>query len=132
MTHPKDRWLLRVREDLQSARVLLKEGIFSQVCFHAQQAVEKSLKAVFAHKDMEHPRTHSLRDLSDRVAELAGLSLSGFEKEIRFLDQFYVPTRYPDAPVGSLPEGTPTRPQALRALTAAESVCLLVERHLSR
>jgi len=41
-------WLKYALDDLQSAKVLLKEGIYNMVCFHSQQAVEILLKSFIA------------------------------------------------------------------------------------
>lgn len=50
-----EEFLIFAEEDLKSARVLLKEGIFNQVCFHSQQVVEKSLKS-FIKLRKEYPQ----------------------------------------------------------------------------
>ncbi len=43
-------WLARAEGDLALARVPLPEGAFYEdLCFHAQQAAEKALKAVYQH-----------------------------------------------------------------------------------
>jgi HEPN domain-containing protein len=56
------------REDLASAEALDRDERVSDspVGFHAQQAVEKSLKAAIASRDLEFPFTHDigLRDSS--------------------------------------------------------------------
>ncbi|HDM74842.1 MAG TPA: HEPN domain-containing protein [Deltaproteobacteria bacterium] len=39
-------WLKYADDDLRSAEVLLVEGIYNMVCFHAQQAVEKFFKSL--------------------------------------------------------------------------------------
>jgi HEPN domain-containing protein len=46
--------------------------------------------------------------------------------EVLELDQFYIPTRYPDAVPGSLPEGLPQRQHAEKALEVARSCHALV------
>lgn len=102
--------------DLRAAEVMLREEIFHMACFHAQQAVEKALKAVLRRHDQIVPKTHSLAKLLYDVHEL-GLSLS--DDDILFLDQFYTPTRYPDTLPGGLPEGLPTASDATSAVTAA-------------
>lgn len=38
-------WIEFAREDLMAAKLVLPEGLYNQVCFHAQQCVEKALKA---------------------------------------------------------------------------------------
>ncbi|MBF0098159.1 MAG: HEPN domain-containing protein [Magnetococcales bacterium] len=41
-------WLQRARGDLALARVVLPEGgFYADLCFHAQQAAEKAVKAIF-------------------------------------------------------------------------------------
>jgi len=56
-------WLRLADEDLAMARLALDQGIYRQTCFHAQQAVEKALKALLLARQGPYPRTHSLEDL---------------------------------------------------------------------
>ena len=44
-------WFKVVREDLKSAKVLFREGLFRMVGFHSQQAVEKAFKALLTEKE---------------------------------------------------------------------------------
>lgn len=53
-------WLKYAFDDMQSAKVLLEEGIYNMVCFHAQQAVEKLLKSFIAAYHQGIPRIHNL------------------------------------------------------------------------
>jgi HEPN domain-containing protein len=41
-------WLAFAREDLHMAELAMAETLWNQVCFHAQQGVEKALKAWLA------------------------------------------------------------------------------------
>jgi hypothetical protein len=65
------------REDLAAAEALDREERVSDalVGFHAQQAVEKALKAVIASRDQEFPFTHDI-GLLMQLCEDAGLELS--------------------------------------------------------
>jgi HEPN domain-containing protein len=55
------RWLEFAETDLNAARVLLKEGSLSAVaCFHAQQSVEKCLKALIESRGLNPPKSHDL------------------------------------------------------------------------
>ena len=45
MNAAHDVWLSFAREDLRMAELALVDGMFNQVCFHARQCVEKSIKA---------------------------------------------------------------------------------------
>jgi HEPN domain-containing protein len=44
MNEITERWLAFAREDLRMAELALAEDIYNQVCFHAQQCVEKAIK----------------------------------------------------------------------------------------
>lgn len=39
------KWLEFAKEDLRTAELIVREGLFNQVCFHSQQCAEKALKA---------------------------------------------------------------------------------------
>ena len=68
--------LALAREDLESAEALDKAERVSDspVGFHAQQAVEKALKAAIASRDLEFPFTHDLGVLM-QLCEDAGFEL---------------------------------------------------------
>jgi uncharacterized protein len=56
-------WLKFATEDLQVAEFVLPQGLYAPVCFHAQQCVEKSIKAALIHQGTVPPRTHSIANL---------------------------------------------------------------------
>lgn len=119
-----ERWLLFAREDLRAAEILLREDVFSLSCFHAQQAVEKALKATLSFLDAEQslPRTHSISELADRLGDLRARFPEGLDE----LDSFYIPTRYPDALPGTLPGGLPGVAEANGTLEIAIEVLSVV------
>lgn len=109
---PDPGWLAFAENDLEAARVLSREEIWNQVCFHAQQSAEKFLKSAIPAQD--RPRSHKLADLLNRVESL---ELSEEMKRcLRRLDRFYIPSRYPDALPGALEEGLPSESDANEAL----------------
>lgn len=57
------RWLRQAENDLEAARILLREGFFSQVCFAAHQVAEKVLKALAYYRGDRHVVGHSLLEL---------------------------------------------------------------------
>jgi HEPN domain-containing protein len=65
-----EQWVARAEEDLGVAEDLLQRDsfFFASICFHAQQAAEKYLKAYLTHRSVEFPKTHALGELLDRVA----------------------------------------------------------------
>ena len=50
MNEVTSRWLAFVDEDLQMAELALGSSLWNQVCFHAHQCAEKSLKALMAER----------------------------------------------------------------------------------
>jgi HEPN domain-containing protein len=112
-------WLLFARQDLRMAELALADPIYNQVCFHAQQCVEKVLKAILEANGRLPPRTHKLADLINLLPEPMPEHLA---IAALVLDRFYIPTRYADALPGSLPEGLPGRQEAEDALDTARQV----------
>jgi HEPN domain-containing protein len=57
-------WMRYAKADLDLARVPLPPlSLYEQLCFHAQQAVEKSIKAVLVHHEINFPYSHDLQQL---------------------------------------------------------------------
>lgn len=127
MNEAVERWLTFADEDLQVAEIVLKEDIYNQVCFHAHQSVEKALKGALAHHgNRTPPRTHAIADLLRLLPSewLAELRTELTEK----MDDYYIPTRYPDALPGTLPQGLPGKTEAEEALALARRVMDEVKR----
>jgi HEPN domain-containing protein len=124
MSELTDRWLAFARDDLRMAELALAEGIFTQVCFHAQQCAEKAIKGYLELQGKFPPRTHRMADLLPLLP--AGV-MGELEKALRSMDRFYIPTRYPDAFPGMLPEGLPGRQDALEALAVARQTLEYIE-----
>ncbi len=62
--------------------------------FHAQQAVEKALKALLIDHGVEFRRTHDLQLLADLIAEDLSLPLPVSDASLRRLTPFAVEVRY--------------------------------------
>lgn len=112
-------WLDRAADDLAVGRLALKEGYAAHSCFLAHQAFEKSLKAFLMKRRAGHPRTHKLVDLVTECATFDEALTALLDGAI-VLDQYYIPTRYPDATPGTLAEGLPSEKQAKQALRIAQ------------
>lgn len=125
-----DDWLFFADEDLRLAEVALEEEIYHGTCFHAQQAAEKAIKAYLLRKLGKVSKIHHLTGLLDLDFKIKKDFLELIDK-VEFLDQFYIPTRYPDAFPGSLPEGLPDRGDALRALECAKEIVDFVKKKLA-
>lgn len=88
-------WLAHARSDLAFARLGLNQDILpEQICFHAQQAVEKTLKAVLLHGRIDFPFTHDLDALLDTLSS-AGIAVPADLEDAGSLTPYAVETRYP-------------------------------------
>lgn len=108
------------RDDHEAGRALLPIDTVSDsiVGFHAQQAVEKALKAVLALARVDFPFTHDLALLAD-VCEGAGLSLPVALDEVDRLSPYGVQLRYGLATPGTVDRATALA-WAAAAITWAE------------
>jgi HEPN domain-containing protein len=99
-------WLLSAEMDLRSIERMLDEEFLAPVaCFHAQQCVEKSLKAILEEKGVRPPKTHDVLRLYGLVSETVGLELD--LRTLQVLNDLYVDARYPGE-LGLLPHGRPS------------------------
>ena len=88
-------WLRYARGDLALARVPLPEDSFyEQLCFHAQQAVEKAVKAVLIINKISYPKTHNIRTLLDLLPK--EIVLPTDVDAATTLTDYAVSGRYPD------------------------------------
>lgn len=124
MNATANEWLIFAREDLRVAHILLREDIYTHICFHSQQCVEKALKAVLAHRGHAPPRIHSITDLLKLMPTSLAASLPA---KLIQLDLLYMPTRYPDTLPGTFPDGLPNQQQAKETLDWAQDVLEKVE-----
>lgn len=95
-----ERYLRLARRDEAAFRALLNSATvdFAVACFHAQQAVEKALKAVMFLHGLEFRRTHDLEELSGTLAD-AGVNTPLDAEELRRLTPYAVEFRYDDEPM---------------------------------
>lgn len=82
--------LLNIENNLEAERTP-----WDTVCYHAQQAAEKVLKALLIHNGEEPPRTHDLVVLLARCVQYVP-ELADLEADCRNLTAFAVGSRYPD------------------------------------
>jgi HEPN domain-containing protein len=109
-------WLARAEGDLALARVPLPEGAFYEdLCFHAQQAAEKSLKAVYQHFGKRFRYTHDLDEL------IIGLRSEGMIIPIEVTDAALLTSYAWEARYPGLSEPV-TEEEFRRALRQAELV----------
>ncbi len=90
-------WMSKAEGDYATAqRELHATGTpnFDAVCFHAQQCVEKLMKALLIHLGVTPPRSHDLLVL-DRLLKPVCSEWSWPVEDLRFLTRAAVDFRYP-------------------------------------
>jgi HEPN domain-containing protein len=112
------RWLAQARSELAFARVGVRERFYAQACFHCQQAAEMALKAVHYLGGARLVIGHSLVELLAPVTEVHP-SFVALRAAAARLDQFYIPTRYPNGLPGGVPADVFTDEQAAEATKLA-------------
>ena len=90
---PED-WLWRAGSDLALACISKPDGVLlEELCFHSQQAAEKSIKGILVYQRISFPKTHNIRTLLDLLPD--NLSLPSGLEEAVILSDYAVSTRYP-------------------------------------
>lgn len=87
-------WLNRARGNLIRARAKLAGVYLEDLCFDAQQAAEKALKAVFIHCRLDFPYTHDLGRLVT-ILQQQGEAIPLAVEEARRLTPYASLARYP-------------------------------------
>jgi len=96
-------WLRQAERDLEQAKASQTDKRYEWACFTAHQAAEKAVKALhlcFGQAAWGHLVARLLSELPEPTASKVPSLLID---QARVLDNFYIPTRYPD----SHPDGSP-------------------------
>ena len=117
MQNDVDAWLEFAERDLRAAKVMLAGEIYTHGCLYAQQVIEKALKGLILHKGKRIPKIHDLLDLLELAEEP---SLAGFAEELKLINSYYLPVRYPDTLSGTGEGFEPSRRDAESAVASAE------------
>lgn len=120
-----ERWLAQARRDFSDACYAAEGSRWNLACFLAQQSAEKALKAYLFERGAETVWGHSVAELCSDAA-VHDTAFSDLGKEAAALDQYYIPTRYPNGLPGGIPADAYARIDAERALGLTERVILLV------
>jgi len=119
-------WVTKAESDLRAAIYLLEPRPWQPtdaVCFHAQQCVEKYIKAVLVFRGIDFPKTHDLEKLSALLP--AALRPHLTTEEQRRLAGYAIAARYPGS--GEIPYA-----EARRAVAVARRVRREIRRVLPR
>jgi HEPN domain-containing protein len=125
------RWLTQAKDEFGDAEDLRIRKRFYLALFHFQQSAEKALKAyLYSIAPSEEVFfTHSIYELIHMAQEKD----RDFEsvKEAARLDEYYIPTRYPNGLPGGVPSQFYNDPkEAEEAMKLAKKVIDLVEKKL--
>lgn len=113
-------WLKAAEDDLHVIeRIGREENLTHMVAFHAQQAIEKSLKAVIEEHELGSVKIHNLERLFEIAKDFAKVDAD--LSIIEMLDKLYVDARYPGN-LGLLPNGMPSLAHAERFTAFARKV----------
>jgi HEPN domain-containing protein len=124
------RWWNEAQADLAVVRTLRGAGHFAAACFHGQQAAEKALKAVLYCQGRRWVFGHSVTDLLQQCAAIDA-AFSAFASDGSTLDQFYIPTRYPNGlPLPAEPSRVYDATQSGTAEACADRILQAVEKFL--
>lgn len=119
------RWLNKADEDLVVARLVLNEQHTAHACFLSQQCIEKALKAFLLTNTNKYPRTHKLVDLLTQCRQIEA-GFNQFVPDCLVIDQYYIPTRYPDGIPGGTATGVPNNTEAEEAVDSADKILQFV------
>ena len=108
----------QAKDELDMASYLLRGGYYKGSCYHAQQSMEKSIKACLLAKGWELEKIHNVERLLSIAGDF-GISINVSEDDAIFIDSIYR-GRYP-AEAGLLPLGEPSDSDAKRALCIADN-----------
>ncbi len=90
-------WLQRAKSNLSMAEQgrQTEDILYEDLCFDAQQAVEKTLKGLMAYLKLRIPRTHSIGFLLKLIRQSRKVEIPENIKEAVVLTDYAVTTRYP-------------------------------------
>jgi HEPN domain-containing protein len=110
-------WLQKAAHDVTAIeRVMVGTRVpWDIVCFHAQQAAEKVLKAFLVFHGQTPPKSHDCGYLLIDCAKIAP-SLASLQADCRYVTRYGVAPRYPD--IGP----DPTKKQAIDAIAAMNRI----------
>ena len=119
MTREAIKWLRKADRDLKVAKRELESEnpVTEAVCFHAQQAVEKYLKAFLVHHNRPFRKTHDIAELLHLCSKVDKSFEELMYEKIVKLTVYSVDIRYP----GTF-DYEPTLEEAREAVEIAEKV----------
>lgn len=119
-------WVEKAEEDYTAATAMMelsKPKLYSPICFHAQQCIEKYLKALLVEREIYFSRTHDLIALLNPLLEIYP-QWELHRDPLRTLNRYAIEYRYPG-------EEVVTRATASDALQILEDVRTVLRNELN-
>ena len=90
-------WLRRAKSNLARAELgkQVEDILYEDLCFDAQQAVEKALKGLMIFLVIDVPKTHSVGYLLKSIEESGKVAVPENLREAALLTDYAVTARYP-------------------------------------
>ncbi|HHW59088.1 MAG: HEPN domain-containing protein [Bacteroidales bacterium] len=97
-------WIKKAENDLKVVKYLIegKDPITDVICFHAQQCVEKYLKAFLVYNNKSFHKTHNIAEILrlcieidtefEELAKIDVHELTVYATELRYPEFFYIPS----------------------------------------
>mgnify|MGYP001411056906 CR=1 FL=1 len=128
-------WLNAAQDDLLTMERILDDAHLTHiVAFHAEQAVEKCLKALLEEDGVEFPKTHDLGRLYKLLQASRDFPIDQ-QDMLQTLNTLYIDSRY-RGEFGLLPNGKPTTEDAREFYRFAQEVytkvCAVLEQPADR
>ena len=90
-------WIERAEEDYNMAQLAQQTSrpFHNSICFHAQQCIEKYLKAWLQEANLPVPRTHDLVELLSLIVPTLP-AWAQWQSDLKKITEYAVDSRYPD------------------------------------
>ena len=112
-------WIAYARDNLAVSSLCLASELWNPCLQNAQQAVEKSLKAMRSQKELPDKRTHGIRVLWQDLMDV-GFAVEMDVSECVLLDSIFMESKYPGFSV--LPDAPPDAAVCRQCVAIAERV----------
>lgn len=121
-TGTPEEWLRRAKSNLVRAKQVKPVGAYwEDLCFDAEQAAEKAVKAILTHRRVEFPKIHDIGELLS-LLDQSGEKISKNFWRADDLTQYAVETRYPG------PTEPVTKKEYREAVALAEKIVKWAEK----
>lgn len=117
-----ERWIKEAENTLHQAERNSRENAYNLACFLAEQASQKSLKAVLYLDGARFVNIHSIAELIKEISKKRPEFLELLNQGVK-LDNYYLSSRYPDAvPEPAIPSEIYIKDQAEEAVNIAKDI----------